>query len=79
MNINLQGHNDANSNQDAGNAIGDSLEISPGEHSGFLSYSDRADWYEFNAASGQSIQADISVATMSDFNQVSALSDVDCG
>jgi hypothetical protein len=68
MNINLQGHNDADQNSDAGNTMGQAMTITPGTYSGFMSYYDQVDWYDFSASSGQGIQISLEVPKYSDYN-----------
>ena len=55
LTVTLSGQNDAGKNTDAGNNIGTATAITPGEYSGYMSYSDQEDWYSFNANSGQGI------------------------
>lgn len=68
MDIELQGHNDANSGRDAGDTIDDALQIIPGEYCGFLGFTDLVDWYAFQVDAGQGIRAAIEVPIQSDYN-----------
>lgn len=55
LTLTLSGENDAGKGVDAGDDIGTATPITPGEYSGYMSYTDDEDWYSFNANNGQGI------------------------
>ncbi|MDG6229221.1 MAG: hypothetical protein QCH96_04595 [Candidatus Thermoplasmatota archaeon] len=64
----LTNQNDAGTGGDAGNSITTATPITPGEYSGYLSYTDVEDWYSFHVASGSGIKINLEPLDRSDFD-----------
>ena len=69
--ITLNGQNDADTSNDAGDNFADAANIIPGSYDGYLDMDDEEDWYKFNANLGQGIHFTLNmknVAYLSDFD-----------
>jgi hypothetical protein len=54
--VTLNGQNDADTGNDAGDSFSDATSLSSGQYSGYLDMNDGQDWYKFQANAGNSKQ-----------------------
>jgi len=69
--ISLNGQNDADTGNDAGDNFADATLLTAGSYNGYLDMNDEEDWYKFNVNSGQGIHFVLSMRTLayySDFD-----------
>jgi hypothetical protein len=69
--VTLNGQNDADTGNDAGDSFADATSLSPGQYSGYLDMNDGQDWYKFQANAGNGIHFNLEMkktAYLSDFD-----------
>ncbi|MGC9308785.1 MAG: hypothetical protein ACP5FL_08445, partial [Thermoplasmatota archaeon] len=68
VSVTTDGQYDAGMNGDAGNERGNARAIEPGDYCGYMSESDREDWYSFDVSTGEGIFITLESPPKSDYD-----------